>query len=200
MKKVVGILALLIFFIGCKSAFDLSKDVEFVYKSEKSTESLSLFKNRKFEYRNTEELANQYSSGIWLLDEGKISLLSNESFKTGIISSEEKYVDSDKVSIIILDIEQNPIEDVSVVINRNDKVGHESNSKGALSFPLEIVETITLYYLSEKYNYDVKNNSTNYFKLNLKIDDRSTLYFDNEVWDVDNNKIISPSKRIFKVK
>ncbi|WP_109436431.1 hypothetical protein [Aquimarina sp. AU119] len=200
MKKVGEILVLLIFLVGCKSTFDFDKDLEFICKSEKSTTTLSLLKNRKFQYKNIEELANQYSSGIWSSTEGKISLLSNEYFKTGIISSEEKNIDSNEVTMVILDMEQNPIQNVSVVINRNDKVNYQSNSKGILSFPFEKVKTISFYYLSEKYNYEVKNSVANHFKLNLKIDDRSTLYFDNEIWIIHNNKIISPSKRIFKIK
>ncbi|MFI2744354.1 hypothetical protein ACG2LH_16585 [Zhouia sp. PK063] len=170
-------------------------------RTEEHLTSITLFKNNKFDYTNKEKLAHQYSSGTWLKMEDKIHLTSDTVYKIGIIDTKE---DVDKeissTNITLLNSAGDFIVGATITINNNQNEGWNTNESGYVTFPKKNIDSITVHYLGQQYSYRVKNPNSNIFELTVRMDDLSTKYFNNEVWELKGKHLISPLGNIFRLK
>ncbi len=192
---------LLVFMIlvSCKGQFDINKDVKFITKTKTYTESLSLFKNNKFEYSYKAKLSNQSSSGSWIKEGDSIVLISDEKYKTGVIAFEEKVDKSiNGTRIIILDHLNEPLIGAGITINENPNKGWNTNEKGQVIIPRKEITSITIHYIThQNYPYKVKNIESNSFLVKIKMHELSVKYFNQEVWKLKNGKLINPLGVVF---
>lgn len=200
--KLTEYIFLVVFFVfsSCKTQIDLTRDIGFIAKAKNHTSKLSLLKNNQFEYSYKAKLIDQFSSGTWTKEGNKIILVSDDKYKIGVISYEEKVDESsNQTEIIVLDDSNHSIISAGITVNNNPNEGWNTNEKGQVLFPRKKVQKITIHYLGQKYFYKVSTIESNIILVKIRIEDLSIKYFNKESWILENKKIVNSSGETFYI-
>lgn len=200
--KNICLFIMLICFISCKTksvivGSYLSKHDEFIGAE------LELRTDSTFVYNLVGDLINQYSEGIWKYSsKNKILLNSYKSYKSGIVlQSTEDYKKSRGIYIKVIDDLENPFSYGVITLNHNSESYFNLNKNGEVTISIQqSIKSIQVYYLGEKYDYNVIDNKTNFIELKIIINDLSKVYFQDKILKIKGSKLISNNLKFHKNK
>ena len=181
---------MLLVIAGCKSTNIVTGHY---YSDPKSLSNHTLFleENGSFQYDLSGELSDAQSNGTWRLSGSKeLILASNDSLRPGIVQSVEKTdIVRQGFSIKLTDAGGEPLPYASVTVN-DEHNGFNVNGVGYGSYQIDGLKSLTIYFLGEEYQYILENPSTNVLTLAIKLHSEKTLFFNNEAWKLQGEKLI----------
>jgi hypothetical protein len=187
---------LFLLLVSCGVKNSLNKDSFFISEVNESRKII-LHEDYTFEYLNKEKLSNQYSQGKWLKRRDTILLKSDSRYKTGVINFQENIIEGQNIKITVLNSNNHTITNAGITINENENTGWNTNEFGYVAIPKQEIKSITIHYLGTKYFYSVNDKQSNFFKLQIRLENLEFKYFNNENWILKKRALVSPIGEVF---
>lgn len=186
--------------VGCRSIKSGSNRNLVFLSSEKEhvLHRLELFNDQTFVYKISEGLNETTSSGNWTVANKKLYLNSFKEYKSGyskISAVGENKLNNEYFNLYVIDNEGIPLEG-ALVFYGNRQVTVESN--GIVSLQKELDTVVKVSFLGINYEASLHAISSENVRMEIVPLDLKKMYFDNQVWIVRGNTIISPfNKKLF---
>ncbi len=186
-----------------KNTLNVSGNYEYTYYDGVShfEAIIKLNIDSTFEYYSNGPMWKSTSDGVWKTDSDHILLRSNKVY--GINEYYESLIENNNYVFDIIDINNKPLSFGTIFVN-NDKFSKDStnafliNNEGIseINYP-QIISSITILYLGNKYFYTIKNNDFNHFRIKIDLKDDYYSYFNDSKWKIVKNKLIDEYNREF---
>ncbi|AOE52734.1 hypothetical protein ALW18_09575 [Flavobacterium psychrophilum] len=184
---------ILLSLLGCSSYKIKENRPEGLYetRSQKFYGKIELSEDFSFTYNYKIGLIDTQSKGIWVNKGDKLLLQSEKSYLTNSMTVEELRTSNGE--LIIQDANKIRIEGAVVSFN-DDNNSFESNEEGIVRISQnKKVTSIKVFFLGEKYVYDLLLKNSNSYLLTIYLSDLSKTYFDNELLKIKNGYISNKS-------
>ena len=183
----------IMFFIGCKM-----KSITGTYTSNNAV-IIEISEDSSFVYSIKNGLASGVSYGSWFLEDDSLILRSAEALKPGIIKVEENKNNFEKEKFFkVIDDAGKPLP-CQLLLNNEKGFSFNLNDLGEASIEFnKELSTITLYYLGDVFEYDVKGHKMNNFLIKVRVSDNSNFFIEKEKFEIKSNKLIDENGFKFK--
>jgi len=189
--------------VGCsslKNADTVIKSYSCYSKATNTMRRLVLNNDHSFKYEHNAGLASSKSIGTWSLEEDNIILKSDESYKSGFLTTKpsKSKTSKDSISIKITEEYDIPISDLLVAFDSSNNYSL-TNESGIVKFGKQGFTQIRIIFLGTEYVKRFPKIVENDITINLVVEDISKVYFENEIWKRKGNKLINPQGTVFKI-
>lgn len=151
-----------------------------------------ILKDSMFDFSYEAHLSNLKSKGTWSVDGHKIILNSYNSYRNNYLIVTELHDEKNR-KIKIIDANDQPLEDVDIVIN--DSTVLKTNNKGEINLDLvneKLIKNIEISYIEiigDNRIYKTENSQSSSFIIKIIPIDYEKIYFKKEVLKVRKGKI-----------
>ncbi|MBS1752982.1 MAG: hypothetical protein KF741_04290 [Ferruginibacter sp.] len=187
--------------VGCRSIkLGSNKDLVFLSsKKEHVLHRLELFNDQTFSYRISEGLNETTSAGNWKIAKKKLYLNSFKEYKSGyskISAVGENKLNNEYFNLFVVDNEGIPLEE-ALVFYGNRQFTVKKNGIVLLRRGLDTLVKVS--FLGINYEASLHDISSENVRMEIVPLDLKKMYFDNQVWIIRGNTIISPfNKKLFQ--